>query len=284
MNQESDNVGYNPSDIYDVPITDIIVDTENIDQDTEIVEKLKESILRDHTIRPIILILSADDQLYLAVGKNRFRACLELKVKNIPSRIISGDIDDIKILKIIFGEDITPLKRAIAMQVYIDKYQISRKDFSKIVDLKVNSISEILSLNKLPEEIKKVIINSNSFSLHSLREIARIKNSEKQLLKFNSLKDKIDKKYINNPNVSLADLETDLNNQPVGPLAVNIFDKKFDNDTIKQYFQKITSEIKRLRNMYAKFELKKVKYEINELNEELKALRYKISDSICIDD
>ena len=36
--------------------------------------------------------------------------------------------------------------------------------------------------------------------------------------------------------------------------------------------------------MYAKFELKKVKYEINELNEELKALRYKISDSICIDD
>ena len=281
MSKELGYLKYNPSHIYDVHISKIEIGSDNLDCDREVVEKIKESICEENSINPIILIASADNRYYLAIGKNQLRACDELNIKKVPCRIVNGDVEDIEILKIMFSENVTPLRRAIAMQFYINKYNMSRKDLSKIVELKENSISEILSLNRLPEEIKKVVINNKYFSLHALREIVRIRNPINQLIKFNKIKAKVDKRYSKNSSRSSS---PDAQNKVTLDLSLTAFDKKFDNDTIKGYFEKITSEIKKIRTMYGKFELKKLRHEIDELNEELKALRYKISDSISIDE
>ena len=302
MNQESDYKKYDQLDIHNIPIESIIIDDENIVCDKESVDRLKKAIVNNDVVKPIVLISLAHDKLHLVYGIDIFKAYVDLEKNYIPSKVINGDTDDIKIMKIIFREDTLPIKRSMAMQIYLNKYNLSRKKFGNIIDLKVNTISEILSLNKLSDEIKKVISYDARFSLHTLRELARIKDENTQIKKFNEIKQKIDQKYSNtNLNVSLDDLDAN-NLREDGNININennkdnntenfyqvqtqiIFDKKFDNDIMKGYFSKVISEIKKIRTLYGKIELKKIKREINDLNEELKALRYKISDSITLED
>ena len=177
---------YDINVVYDIEIQNINTDffLNNIDLDLDEIEVIKEEISTNNFDRPILLVQTKEGKFYLTVGIKSFRAFSDLKYNTIPARVIAGDLDDIKTLQMMLLEDFCPLQRAVAMQSYLEKYKLSRKYLSQVLDLKCNSISEILSLNKLPYEIKTVIINDKRFSLHHLREIARIKDESKQLLAY----------------------------------------------------------------------------------------------------
>ena len=161
-------------------------------------------------------------------------------------------------------EDLNPMERAKAMQHYIDQHKLSRKKLSSILGIARNSISEILSLNKLPADIQDIIIKDKRYSLHNMRVIARIRNPEEQREKFEKLRAKIEQREVQKPK------------KPSKPV--------FDVNNKRKRLERILIEIKHLQTRFSKAELKQLKKEITNLNDQLKALRYKISDDLYVDD
>lgn len=302
------NQEYSINEIYEIDIELIKTDFDlnNNSVDSIVIEDIKESIKNNNLTHPIFLLQNYDGELYLIVGGNILKAFYDLKYKTVPSRIVNGDLDDIKTLQVILFEDTCPLQRAIAMQCYLDKYQLARKSLSQILDLKCNSISEILSLNKLPSEIQNIIINDKRYSLHSLREIARIKNQEVQLQKFERIRKKIERKYSTtysidfNRNINSSEqatndeeqtkiVENQVQNLEAKQSGKVVEDQEFPNkifnlEELQNYFLKITNEFKKIRRLYKKQDLKRLHQEILNFHEELKALRYKISDDLYVED
>ena len=230
----------------------------------EPLEALKLSIAREGLLQPIAVICDTDGHFLIAAGERRFRAVQELGWKTIPARIVQGNIDDLAIMENMIREDLNPMERALAMQKYITQHRLTRKKLSSILGIARNSISEILSLNRLPQDIQDIIIANKRYSLHNMRIIARIRDPEEQRSKFAKLRAKIE------------------NTQ----LAANSEQARVSFDALvkKSRVQKITKEIKRLHNSFSRQELKQIKPQVRALYEEIKALLYKVEDCISVPD
>lgn len=257
---------YITGQVYEIPLSDIQANPNQprrtFDQDA--LEALKTSISREGLLQPIAVLQTEEGKLVIAAGERRYRAVTELGWEKISCRIVEGSLDDLALMENMIREDLNPMERALAMQSYIDHHRLSRKKLSHILGIARNSISEILSLNKLPKDIQDIIIKDKRYSLHNMRVIARIKNEEEQREKFEKLKAKIE--------------HTEL------PKSEKTKKPVFDLNNKRKRLERIVIEIKRLQNQFNKQELRQLKKEIQNLNEQLKALRYKIGDDIYVDD
>ena len=213
-------------------------------------------------MQPVAVLIRDEDNFVLAAGERRFRACVELGWKTVPARIVEGNLDDLAIMENMIREDLNPMERARAMDKYVSLHKISRKKLSTVLGIARNSISEILSLNKLPYDIQEVIIADKRYSLHNMRVIARIRDKDEQRAKFERLRAKIEK----NEKTTIDALPT----------------KKFNPAIKKQRIEKICKEIKHLQTTFTKSELVQIKPEVRELYEQLKGLLYKIEDDVYV--
>ncbi|MBQ7456243.1 MAG: ParB/RepB/Spo0J family partition protein [Desulfovibrio sp.] len=233
--------------------------------EAEPLEALKLSIAREGLLQPIACVVDAHGQLIIAAGERRFRAVLDLGWETVPTRIVEGNLEDLAIMENMIREDLNPMERALAMQKYLDQHKISRKKLAVILGMARNSISEILSLNRLPQYIQDVIINDKRYSLHNMRVIARIRNEKEQKAKFEKLRAKIE-------NLEGEDTKKTESKTP------------FQADVKRDRLTKMTKEVKRLQVSYSKQELKELKPQIRMLYEQLQALLYKIGDELFIEE
>ncbi|MCR5814651.1 MAG: ParB/RepB/Spo0J family partition protein [Desulfovibrio sp.] len=265
MSQENTQT-FDPGMVCEIPLEKVKVNPNQPRRNFEKIplEALKLSIAREGLLQPIAVLCDSDGLFLIAAGERRFRAVQELGWKTIPARIVQGNIDDLAIMENMIREDLNPMERALAMQKYLQQHRLTRKKLSAILGIARNSISEILSLNRLPQEIQDIIIADKRYSLHNMRIIARIRNPEEQRSKFAKLRAKIEN----------TEQEKALENSPVS----------FDAQVKKSRVQKITKEIKSLQNTFSRQELKQIRPQVRALYEEIKALLYKIEDSISVPD
>ena len=264
MDSFHEKTGYRTGQVYEIPLSEI---EPNPDQprrtfDREALDALKLSISREGLLQPIAVLKTESGQLVIAAGERRFRAVTELGWEKIPACIVEGNLDDLAIMENMIREDLNPMERARAIQHYLSQHKISRKKLSSILGIARNSISEILSLNKLPEEMQDVIIKDKRYSLHNMRVIARIKNSDEQKQKFLKLQAKIENK----------DVPEEVDNKKM----------VFDLENKRSRLKKIIIEIKHLQTRFTKAELKQLKPEIQKLVDQLDGLRYKIDDDVLL--
>lgn len=256
---------FNPGTVCEIALDKVKVNPNQPRRtfDREPLEALKLSIAREGLLQPIAVLCDTDGYFLLAAGERRFRAVQELGWKMIPARIVQGNIDDLAIMENMIREDLNPMERALAMQKYLTQHRLTRKKLSAILGIARNSISEILSLNRLPQDIQNVIISDRRYSLHNMRIIARIRDPEEQQYKFAKLRAKIEK--------------TDAEISAPGKTG-------FDVQVKKSRVLKITKEIKSLQNSFSRQELKQIRPQVRSLYEQIKALLYKIEDSISVPD
>ena len=255
---------YAVGQVYDIPLSQI-VRNENQPRktfDPESLEALQLSIERDGLLQPIALIKAKDGTFIIAAGERRFKAVAALGWKTIPGRIVEGNLDDLAVVENMIREDLNPMERAIAMQSYLEKHKLSRKQLANIFGIARNTISEILSLNRLPQDIQDIIIRDKHYSLHNMRVIARIRDNTEQREKFNNLRIRIEKCS--------------------QPSKKETKKSSFILDNKRDRLKKIILEIKNLHNQFSKTELKKLQKEIVDLYDQLEALCYKIDDDIVL--
>jgi len=152
--------------------------------------ELADSIKKYDVIQPII-VRREDDKIYLVAGERRLKAAKMAKQKNIKAIFLdSKDFLEISLIENIQREDLTAIEEAEALEQLRDKKNYKAKDLSKIIGKAESTISETLSLNKLPQKIRDECRSDPTWSRRILLEIAKQDTEKKMMQLFKKAKKK----------------------------------------------------------------------------------------------
>lgn len=129
------------------------------DFDPQSIEELAQSIKEKGVIQPL-LVRRKGDNYELIAGERRLRAANSLNIKEIP--IIIKDVTDKDSLELALIENIqrqglNPIEEAHAYQYLIDKFDVTQEKISEGLGKARTSVTNILRLLKLPQEIQQEI-------------------------------------------------------------------------------------------------------------------------------
>ncbi len=188
------NVSPNTPKIKDIDIFNILPNPAQPRKtfDEQSLRELAESIEQHGLLQPVTVKRKEDDQdrYILVAGERRFRAHQLLgRTKILGIVLTSGNIDELAIIENLQREDLNPIEEAEALAKLMDRYQYTQEALGKVVGKAQATISNILNLNKLPDQIKREYSTSNSkVSKSLLMEIARHENHSEQLRLWDSVK------------------------------------------------------------------------------------------------
>lgn len=153
------------------------------------IEQLSKAIKKQGVIQPII-VKEGKKKHVLIDGERRWEAAKEVGQENIMALVVPSDTNALEMAIILNmqREDLNPIDEAEALQRLKKSYEkkegkkCTEEDLAKITRLGRSTISENLSLNKLPDEIKEECRTSNDYPKNLLINIAKGKKTEEEML------------------------------------------------------------------------------------------------------
>lgn len=129
------------------------------DFEPQSMEELAQSIKQKGVIQPLLVRPRAEGYELIA-GERRLRAAKSLNLHEIP--VIIKDAEDVDSLELslienIQRENLNPIEEAHAYQYLIDKFGFTQEKLSEILGKARVSITNLLRLLKLPQEIQEEI-------------------------------------------------------------------------------------------------------------------------------
>jgi ParB family transcriptional regulator, chromosome partitioning protein len=149
--------------------------------------ELAESIERHGLLQPIVV--KPEGQGYVLVaGQRRLLAHRRLGRERIPALLTSGRPDELALIENLQREDLAPLDEAEALAALKNRYGYSQDELARVLAKAKSTISELLSLNDLPAEVKaKVRANARPVAKSFLIELARLPDVGAQLTLWQAL-------------------------------------------------------------------------------------------------
>jgi ParB family chromosome partitioning protein len=138
---------------------------------TELVASIREKgVLEPLIVRP------HGDGYQIVAGERRWRACQQAGVTSVPC--IEKDIDDREVLEIALIEnlqrkDLTAFEEAEGLQSLSQKFHYTHAQIAEVLGKSRTSVTEVLSLNHMPAEIKDMCRQADISSKSLLLQIAR---------------------------------------------------------------------------------------------------------------
>jgi ParB family chromosome partitioning protein len=127
--------------------------------DAQSIEELAQSMKEKGVIQPL-LVRRKGDSYELIAGERRLRAAQLLSLKELP--ILVKDVEDrdsleLALIENIQRENLNPIEEAHAYQYLIDKFQMTQEKMSEVLGKARVTVTNILRLLKLPQEIQEEI-------------------------------------------------------------------------------------------------------------------------------
>ena len=157
------------------------------------IEELTASIREVGLLQPIIVRRKPDDEdrCVIIAGERRWRAAKAAGLKDVPALIRGAeDALEIAIIENLQREDLSPLEEADALQKLKEVRGFTDAELAKVVGKSRQSVSESLSLTKLPEPIKAETLmpNVRQPSKIQLLQVLRAGSPEKTQAAWQALK------------------------------------------------------------------------------------------------
>lgn len=153
-------------------------------------DELKETIQSHGILQPVLFTLTADQTLILISGERRYRAAKLAGLETIPAIFKQHASLEIAIIENIVRENLSPIEESEAIQRLIDEKICSQKELSSKLGKAKSTISEILSLNRLPEEIKNECRSNNLVPRGILVEVAKKRKPQTMIALYNKYKER----------------------------------------------------------------------------------------------
>ncbi len=149
----------------------------------ETIKELAVSIEQHGLIQPISVVPDSEsrDGFMIVAGERRYRAHQHLGKPTITAIITKGNSDEIALIENIQREDLSPVDQAEGLANMMAKHGSKQEDLAKVIGKARTTVTELLSLNTLPDEIKNECRTSDIASKSALIEIVRLRNVEDQL-------------------------------------------------------------------------------------------------------
>ena len=160
----------------------------NVDScDIIALSELAESIKQNGVIQPIVIRQDKDNELYLVAGERRLKAAKMAGLKTIPAILTEGNPIEISLIENLQRENLKPVEEAEALEKMIREFKYTQKDVARVIGKARSTVAEILSLNRLPEDIKDECRRAD-ISRRVLIEIAKQDTPEKMTALFEKAK------------------------------------------------------------------------------------------------
>ena len=136
--------------------------------DEKLLDELVKSIKEKGILQPITIKSLGKDTFELIAGERRFRAAKALKLKTIPAYIIKVDSDieklELALIENIQRNDLNAIEEAEAYYILKQKYNLTHEEISRRIGKSRVEITRTMELVKLPDNIKKSLINNSNNS------------------------------------------------------------------------------------------------------------------------
>ncbi len=174
-------------DKYNVQMISIEKIESNPDQsriyiDEDRLKDLMNSIKKNGILQPI-LVRSDDKRTVLVAGQRRLEAAKRLQLDQVPVFFISDDPLEISLIENLQREDLHPIDESEGLFKLMEKREkengeCTQQELAAIVGKKQNTVSEILTLMKIPDDIRDECRKEAVWTRKNLLNIAKLKKEE----------------------------------------------------------------------------------------------------------
>lgn len=157
--------------------------------DSETLAELSQSIKEKGVIQPVVIRRDENGSIFLVAGERRLRAAKQAGLEKIPAILTKGNPIEISLIENLQREDLKPIEEAEALGRMIDEYNYTQEQLALAIGKARTTITETLSLRKLPEEVKNECRRADNYPRRLLVEIAKQKTPEAMALLLNKVKE-----------------------------------------------------------------------------------------------
>ena len=185
---------FKPREWRMLPIEDLHPDPDqprkSIDLNDEDLKDLASSIETHGVLQPILFRQSDDGKLMIVSGERRYQASKLAHLTEIPAIFIVGNESEIALVENMQRVGLTPIEEAEGLHNLQEKAGYKNKELASVIGKSEATISEILSLNKIPETIRNEIRKSKKYSRRQLLEVVKGKTDNQKTKLFRALENK----------------------------------------------------------------------------------------------
>ena len=149
------------------------------------IQELMDSIKSKGVLEPILVRVKGD-RFEIIAGERRLIASKNIGLKEIPCiemDVQQNEAMEIALIENLQRKDLDIFEEADGLNALIDLYAYSHQEVSDKIGKARSTITEILSLSKVPDKVREIIKSSGVFSRSTIIEIAKQK-TEADMLKF----------------------------------------------------------------------------------------------------
>lgn len=189
--QISDSAAYEKGKLYNLAIADLHPDPDQPRKyfDEQALTELNASIEKHGVLQPVLVRQSGDGSLLLVSGERRYQASILAGCETIPAIFTDGEPAEISIIENLLREDLTAIEEAEAIERLRAVHEYTLADLAGVLGKSDATLSETLSINKLPQEVKDDCRNNPKTLKSILVLIARQKTSEKMTALYSRYKE-----------------------------------------------------------------------------------------------
>lgn len=182
---------YEKGKLYDLDITKVQPDPEQPRKffDEQALAELSASIVSHGVLQPILVREGVDGVFIIVSGERRYQATVKAGLATIPAILTDGEPAEISIIENLLRENLTAIEEAEAVERLRALHNYALSDLAATLGKSDSTLSEILSLNKLPVVVKDDCRNDPKAGRSILVLIARQKTPEKMTALYTKYKE-----------------------------------------------------------------------------------------------
>ena len=160
-----------------IPIEQLQPNADQPRKDRGEMKGLVESVREKGVLEPLLVRHIPGSQKYMIIaGERRYHAARSAGLREVPC--IEKDADEAEILELALIEnlqrkDLNPFEEADGVHALGDRLGLSHEEIARKIGKGRSSITEVLSLRGIPEEIKALCIEKGVVSKSQLLQVAR---------------------------------------------------------------------------------------------------------------
>jgi len=192
----AENEIYVRNHLYFVPLADLQPDPNQPRKylDPTALEELTASVVQHGVLEPI-LFRQESGILYVVAGERRCAAARMTGLVSIPAVFVdSQNYAEISLVENLLRSDLTPVEEAEALDRLMQDHTYMQDDLARILGKSKSTVSETLSLTRLPKEVRDECRKDPSVPKNVLVTIARKKQERSMLTAYWQYKAKLNPK------------------------------------------------------------------------------------------
>jgi len=183
---------YEKGNLYQISIVDFKLDPTQPRKvvDPDALAELAASIAKFGILQPLLFREADQGRVYIVAGERRFQAAKKAGLLVIPAICVTGDYAEIALIENLQRQDLTIVEEAEALQRLKEEKKYTDEQLSGVIGKARQTVTDILTLNKMPMEIRDKCRGDRQISRRTLIDIARKKQERAMITAYNTYIDK----------------------------------------------------------------------------------------------